>query len=437
MNSLMSTLLGNLPSRSAKPAIAQDADGKSARQLFQDALKLKSDDDAAAIPVDLAPAKGADIVGESGDAGVSTRLSDILDRLAAKIEAGPLSGHGPEGQKDVMTPDLKPETPEGAAEGAEEPAQGLQSAPAAAPAEHALQTKTIRGKDNATGDPMPDPADAADEQAPRTFAASAPGEVSKSEIVREGEKQATTQAQPAPRETATATAKQGAAVAEKPSVAQTADASARNDSGEMGGGKRDEQAARPFKTVSVSTSPQPVMGNFASHSALGDQVTSALSSDKAFQAAASAAPREIFKANSSAPDVLHTIKIQLRPAELGNVTAVLRGSGDQLSVELQVETEAARNKLSADGDSIAKALRSLGYEVDRITIQQTSASGSTNAQHSSTHGRGQGFENASPDGRSGSGNQGNSHTGSDGSGQRSSSAQGPQNAATDTDSIYI
>jgi chemotaxis protein MotD len=76
----------------------------------------------------------------------------------------------------------------------------------------------------------------------------------------------------------------------------------------------------------------------------------------------------------------HSLKVQLRPAELGMVTASLRFAGDQLTIELQVESAEAQQRLSADSDTIVKSLRALGLEVDRVTIQQSTVVQTSNAR---------------------------------------------------------
>src|SRR5262249_20522446 len=55
------------------------------------------------------------------------------------------------------------------------------------------------------------------------------------------------------------------------------------------------------------------------------------------------------------------------------VTANLKASGEHLSVELQVDNNDAYHRLSADSDAIVKSLRSLGYDIDRVSIQQPQA----------------------------------------------------------------
>jgi chemotaxis protein MotD len=76
-------------------------------------------------------------------------------------------------------------------------------------------------------------------------------------------------------------------------------------------------------------------------------------------------------ADQNAVASTHSLKVQLHPAELGVVTASLRFAGDQLTIELQVESIEAQQRLSADSDAIVKSLRALGLEVDRVTIQQS------------------------------------------------------------------
>ena len=68
----------------------------------------------------------------------------------------------------------------------------------------------------------------------------------------------------------------------------------------------------------------------------------------------------------------HVLKIELHPAELGMVTAHLRLSGEQLSIELKPETHDAYRRLSSDSEAIVKSLRGLGFEVDKVTILQPS-----------------------------------------------------------------
>lgn len=82
-----------------------------------------------------------------------------------------------------------------------------------------------------------------------------------------------------------------------------------------------------------------------------------------------------------------TLRIQLNPAELGMVTARLTANGSQLSVEIQVESNDARQRLTSDSDAIVKALRGAGFDVEKVTIQQASQNTSSNGQQSASGGR--------------------------------------------------
>ena len=73
-------------------------------------------------------------------------------------------------------------------------------------------------------------------------------------------------------------------------------------------------------------------------------------------------------AQSSQGKVVHTLKIQMTPIELGSVTATLRLSGEELSVQLTVDNPAALRQLSNDQTDILKALRAQGLVVDQVQV---------------------------------------------------------------------
>ncbi|EKF17140.1 flagellar hook-length control protein FliK [Nitratireductor pacificus] len=108
----------------------------------------------------------------------------------------------------------------------------------------------------------------------------------------------------------------------------------------------------------------------------------AASSDQTGTAGQQSAPAEAARTQSTthseAGRVLQTLKIQLHPAELGPVTARLRIVAEQLMVDIQVETAEARHRLGSDSDAIVKALRGLGYDIDRVTIQQATPGSPSN-----------------------------------------------------------
>ena len=120
---------------------------------------------------------------------------------------------------------------------------------------------------------------------------------------------------------------------------------------------------------------------------------------------------------------ISSLRIQLNPAEFGMVTARLTIAGPQLEIEIRVESNDARQRLAADGDAIVKALRAIGYDIDKVTIQQAPQGGSPAPQQggqgrdSFLNGQGQAQEraNGNAGGRNGQGNE--SGTGRRGTGE--------------------
>ncbi|MDL2401457.1 flagellar hook-length control protein FliK [Rhizobium mayense] len=131
---------------------------------------------------------------------------------------------------------------------------------------------------------------------------------------------------------------------------------------------------------------------------------------------------------TSTGKVVNTLKIQLHPNDLGEVTATMRLQGDQLSVDLKVQTSEAYRQLHADQSHMIDALRAQGYQVDSITVtlapsaDQQSDSGRQSGfqgqpQQQSLLNQGQGGD-ARPKGQSYSGQQTNGNDGNRGSGER-------------------
>ena len=150
------------------------------------------------------------------------------------------------------------------------------------------------------------------------------------------------------------------------------------------------RADKPARPTPVRQAEQPSVGNTvtvmseqsipAPASTGGGSTAGALALD-----IASAAPRHVAAVSSvqqlqnsaSSTPGAQALKIQLRPVELGMVTANLHLAGEQLSVEIEVENTEAYNRLSSDREAINSALRGLGFDVDRVTILQPQ---STNAR---------------------------------------------------------
>ncbi|MEZ2222488.1 flagellar hook-length control protein FliK [Rhizobium sp. RCC_161_2] len=131
---------------------------------------------------------------------------------------------------------------------------------------------------------------------------------------------------------------------------------------------------------------------------------------------------------TSTGKVVNTLKIQLNPNDLGEVTATMRLSGDQLSVDLKVRTGEAYRQLHADQSHMVDALRAQGYQVDSITVTMAASgdqSSDSNRQSSfqgqsqqqSLMNQGQGGD-ARPKGQNYSGQQANGNDGNRNSGER-------------------
>ncbi|MDX8511927.1 flagellar hook-length control protein FliK [Mesorhizobium captivum] len=131
---------------------------------------------------------------------------------------------------------------------------------------------------------------------------------------------------------------------------------------------RPSSAAGRMDVVSQQSFPVPAQ-NPLSQTASG--LVEAIASDDGVQQAFSSASVSSQTANSVAVPT-HVLKIELHPSELGMVTASLRLSGEQLSIEMKPETHEAYRRLTADSGAIVKSLRGLGFEVDHVTILQPS-----------------------------------------------------------------
>jgi len=134
-------------------------------------------------------------------------------------------------------------------------------------------------------------------------------------------------------------------------------------------GRRPDTRPERITVVAQQNIPAPVAQPGPS-TAVG--LANLISADPGWKAAA--APS--FQPLTAQPNLAsaHTLKLQLHPAELGMVTANLRFSGEHLTVELRVENGEAYRRLSADSETIVKSLRSMGLNIDQVTIQQPQSS---------------------------------------------------------------
>lgn len=77
---------------------------------------------------------------------------------------------------------------------------------------------------------------------------------------------------------------------------------------------------------------------------------------------------------TSTGQVVHTLKIQMSPVELGHVTAAMKLVGDELSVHLTAHTLKGYAELQKDSSAIMDALKSQGFSVDQVTVSLSSTS---------------------------------------------------------------
>ncbi|MDB5525947.1 MAG: flagellar hook-length control FliK family protein [Rhizobium sp.] len=85
---------------------------------------------------------------------------------------------------------------------------------------------------------------------------------------------------------------------------------------------------------------------------------------------------------------VNTLKLQMNPDHLGTITAQLRLKGEELSVEVRVETVEAYRQLSNDQDGILKALRDQGFTIDQVSVQLSPSARSDSSQNGTSQNNG-------------------------------------------------
>ena len=109
--------------------------------------------------------------------------------------------------------------------------------------------------------------------------------------------------------------------------------------------------------------------------------------------------------HSSQGKVVNTLKLQMSPIELGSVTATLRLSGEELSVQLTVDNPAALRQLQNDSSDILKSLRAQGLTVEHVQVnmQVSSADRSADAGQNNLASQQQGQQTFQSGGQAGDG----------------------------------
>lgn len=98
-------------------------------------------------------------------------------------------------------------------------------------------------------------------------------------------------------------------------------------------------------------------------------LTNAIKSDPTWSQALSAVTSAQNAIEGNTSTTVNTLKLQMNPENLGNMTASLRLKGEALTVEVKVETIEAYRQLSGDHDQIVRALKDQGFAIDQVTIQ--------------------------------------------------------------------
>ncbi|PSJ63345.1 flagellar hook-length control protein FliK [Kumtagia ephedrae] len=153
-------------------------------------------------------------------------------------------------------------------------------------------------------------------------------------------------------------------------------------------------------------------------------VASILAAEPSWQSAAVASATQSQAVHAYvSPRVL---QIQLNPSRLGVVTATLRLSGAQLTIELAASSAEAREHLKGEEHVIEKAIRALGYDVGQVSVIQSSVVIATHSRTDITVSSGPARDQPSTDAgpSSGSGGQSNSRQGGDHGAERSGQAGG-------------
>jgi len=98
-------------------------------------------------------------------------------------------------------------------------------------------------------------------------------------------------------------------------------------------------------------------------------LTTAIKADPTWTEALHAAQTSDLSTLGNTATEVNTLKLQMNPENLGNMVASLKIKGEELTVELRVDTIEAYQQLSADHDDIVKALQDQGFTIDKVTVQ--------------------------------------------------------------------
>ncbi len=130
--------------------------------------------------------------------------------------------------------------------------------------------------------------------------------------------------------------------------------------------------------------------------------------------------------------VVNTLKIQMTPENLGTIEATLRLQGNELTVDVRVESGEAYRQLKNDHNAIVSALRSHGLAVDQVNIQFSAPSDRSGGQQGQSDAQSQNFSQQARDGAQ----QGGARQQGDDARQQNNTQEGwSRNVATKEDAV--
>jgi len=98
-------------------------------------------------------------------------------------------------------------------------------------------------------------------------------------------------------------------------------------------------------------------------------LANAVKADPSWTAALQAAQNTDMSALADTVKEVNTLKLQMNPENLGNMVASLKLKGDELTVDVRVDSVEAYRHLSNDHDELVKALQDQGFTIDKVTVQ--------------------------------------------------------------------
>ncbi|MGV3550696.1 flagellar hook-length control protein FliK [Rhizobium sp.] len=101
----------------------------------------------------------------------------------------------------------------------------------------------------------------------------------------------------------------------------------------------------------------------------GGALAAAVKADPTWTSALQAAQRADLGTLANTVTEVNTLKLELNPGDLGTMVASLKLKGEELTVELRVNSAEAYRSLTADHDDIVKSLQDQGFSIDKVTVQ--------------------------------------------------------------------